>query len=305
MHLKRRFSAVPALLAILACGDSTAPDPDGSRFAYQVSTAESTTSYTGGSASFAVTADPCNAEASLLRIDLSTSAGVRTTLSLRLGGAGVPTTGVKPFSVAGRPGVADVSYSDVVEIFAWRRDPVFLRLTGELRLDDVTTSLISGSFDFEAARSWLSPVTVDVRGTFTATVDPDTEPVDLLCEPSQPPTWPHRVEPAIIAHDVGDEPRVEVDVLGNSAVVGIIAFGTTNCHASAGSEVVVEGRTATVTPMNYNVLPGRICPRALSPRVSVAVVPFGQSGPAVIRVRGLIGTGSPDTIVVERSVAIP
>lgn len=214
------------------------------------------------------------------------------------------TAGTYPFTIARLPRVAEVFYSDVREIGAWFGQLAFLRLTGALLLTAVGDSRISGSFDFVAVGSWFGTEAVGVKGTFDAAADPDPVPIPLQCESLESPTWPHRIEPAVIAATVGlDAPRVELDVLGGSVVVGVKSAGILNCHAAAATEIAVDGRTATVTPRNYVVLAGTACPRAVGYRVATAVIPFG-SGPAVIRVRGLGGSVA-DTVVVERAITIP
>lgn len=303
MTLRSLFGGIVSAAALVGCNETVAPDPEG-RFAYDVSGRGKTTTYSGASAGFTIVSDPCIAGASMLRMDLTSSVESRTTFALRLGETGALSAGVYPFSIARLPGVADVFYSDVWEIGAWFGKLLFLRLSGELRLADVDATRISGSFDFEAVHSWFDSEAVRVKGTFDAAADPDPVSVSIHCESSATPTWPHRIEPAIIAATVGlENPRIEVDLLDRSAVVGIMSAGVLNCHAGAETAIVVEGRTATITPRNYVVLPGTICPRAVGYRVTAAVVPFG-SGPAVIRVRGLGGSAA-DTIVVERSVTIP
>jgi hypothetical protein len=305
MTLKSLFCGIALAGVLVGCDESVAPDPEGPRFAYDVSGYGETTTYSGASAGFTIVSDPCTAGASLLRIDLTSSDGMRTTFALRLGEPGAPIAGVYPFSIARLPGVADVIYSDVPQILAWRGHLAFLRLTGELRLVELGDSRIAGSFDLEAISSHFGPEPVGVKGTFDAAEDPNPVPVALECESSAPPTWSHRIEPAIIAATAGlENPRVEVGLLNGSAVVGIKTAGTVNCHARAETEVVVEGRTATITARNYVVLAGTACPRAVGYRVATAVVPFG-SGPAVIHVVGLDGTPQADTVVVERSVTIP
>ena len=284
-----------------ACGDSTAPER--TQFSYEVTPAGSATSYHGGNASFTLAPDPCVAGASLLSIDMLTAEGARLTLALRLGKDGGPTEGVYPFSIARLPGVAGVLFSDVSPIPAFTGRLSFLRLTGELRLSETSMSRITGSFVLEAVNSLGSPV--DVRGTFDAGVDSDPETVPVNCELPQVPAWPHRIDPAIITADARGSPSVEVDMLGTSAVIGIRVGGVTGCHAIAETEVVVEGLTATITPRNYNSTGTGGCPKALANRVATAVVAFGRSGEAVIRVRGLSEAAGTDTIVVERSVTVP
>ena len=305
MALNRLFGGVASVALLMGCSESVAPGPEAPRFAYDVSGYGKATAYSGATAGFTVVADPCKPGASMLRIDLTSPEKIRTTFAVRLGADEGPASGVYPFSIARVPGVAGVTYSDVPEILAWRGQLAFLRLTGELRLVEVADSRIAGSFDFEAVSSHFGPQRVGVKGTFEAEVDPDPVPTPLECESSAAPSWSHRIEPAMIADVVRLEtPRIEVDFLRGSAVVGILTAGVFNCHASAETEIVVEGRTATITPRNYVVLPGTVCARAVSTRVATAVVPFG-SGAAVIRVVGLTGSHPAGTILVERSVTIP
>ena len=304
MTLKSLFGGIALTAMFAGCNETVAPDSDG-RFAYDVSGSSQTTTYSGASAGFTIVPDPCVAGASLLRIDLTSSDTMRTTFALRLGQTTALSSGGYPFSIARLPGVADVFYSDLWEIPAWRGRQEFLRLTGELRLAEVDATRMSGSFDFDVVHSWDGIEPVNVKGTFDAAADPDPAPVSVHCESTAPPTWTHRVETAVIGVTLGlEDPRIAAGALRESAVVGIKTAGPALCFAPAEPEIVVESRTATITPKHYLVLPGTVCPRTVGYHVGTAVVPMG-SGPAVIRVVGLTGSTPADTIVVERSVTIP
>src|SRR5687768_8336131 len=133
MTVKSLFAGIALAGVLIGCNDAVAPDPDG-RFAYDVSGTGKTTTYSGPSAGFTIVSDPCVVGAALLRIDLLTLEGMRTTIALHLGQNTALSPGVYPFSIARLPGVADVFYSDIGPIAAWTGKPAFLRLRGELRL---------------------------------------------------------------------------------------------------------------------------------------------------------------------------
>jgi hypothetical protein len=104
-----------------------------------------------------------------------------------------------------------------------------------------------------------------------------------------------------------DDPRVTYEVAGRTVVVKVRTYGAI-CDMLASTKVLVQGRTATVTP--YNTI-GGCSERALRVIEHTATVAFQTAGQVSIEVRGVdVGTRSTarprgDTITVTREFTVP
>jgi len=107
-----------------------------------------------------------------------------------------------------------------------------------------------------------------------------------------------------------DDPRIALRTEGRTVHVTISTYGG-GCDSRGDTEVVVQGLVADISPYDYTAVAGTACTRELKTFLHEVAVEFQEGGTARLRIRGIdtraLTTANMigDTIIVERSVALP